>query len=130
MGLVVSPSTFNLVIHQGASLQHTWTWHYGPDEESSVPVDLTSATARAQVRYARTSRHVLLEMTSAGGEISLSAQGVINLHVPGAVTATFPALSFLPAGRNHFWDLEIVWPDGDVCRLLQGRVTISPEVTR
>lgn len=127
MGLVVAPSTFNLVIHQGASLQHTWTWHYGPDEESSVPVDLTSATARAQVRRTRASRNVLLDMSTEGGEFVLSALGEISLHVPGDITAALPTL---PVGMKGFWDLEIVWPDGDICRLLQGRVTISPEVTR
>lgn len=127
MGLVVAPSDLNLVIYQGASLQRTWIWVYGPDEETAVPVDLTSATARAQVRRTRASRDVLLAMTSAGGEISLSALGEIQLHVPGAVTATLPTL---PVGVKAFWDLEIVWPDDDVCRLLHGRVTISPEVTR
>lgn len=127
MGLVVAPSDLNLVIYQGASLQHTWTWHSGVDEESAVPVDLTSASARAQVRRTRASRDVLLEMTTAAGDITLSDQGEISLHVPGAITATLPTL---PVGLPAFWDLEIVWPDGDVCRLLQGRVTISPEVTR
>ena len=127
MGLVVAPSDLNLVIYQGASLQHTWIWRYGVDEDAAEPVDLTSASARAQVRRTRASRDVLLEMTTAGGDISLSALGEIKLHVPGAITATLPTL---PVGMKGFWDLEIVWPDGDVCRLLQGRVTISPEVTR
>lgn len=127
MGLVVAPSDLNLTLYQGASLQQTWSWRYGLDEESAEPVDLTSATARAQVRRTRASRDVLLDMTTAGGEITLSAIGEITLHVPGAVTAALPTL---PVGMPAFWDLEIVWPDGDICRLLQGRVTISPEVTR
>lgn len=127
MGLVVAPSDLNLVIYQGASLQHTWTWVYGPDEETAEPVDLTSATARAQVRRTRASRDVLLDLSTEGGELVLSALGEIRLHVPGDITAALPTL---PVGVRAFWDLEIVWPDGDICRLLQGRVTISPEVTR
>lgn len=127
MGLVVAPSDLNLTIYQGASFQHTWSWHYGLTEASAEPVDLTSAMARAQIRRTRASREVLLDMSTDTGEITLSALGEISLHVPGAITAALPTL---PVGLPAFWDLEIVWPDGDICRLLQGRVTISPEVTR
>jgi len=58
------------------------------------------------------------------GKITLGADGRIDLELPDEVTAARPKQKF-----SGVWDLEIVWPDGDVCRLVMGKAIIDPEAT-
>ena len=123
MGLVVPPSNLPITIYQGATFKHSFQWKYGETAETAQPVDLTGATARAQIRKQYSSSTPYVSFTSADGEITLDAQGNIEVSVGPEKTALAPA-------GGAVWDLEIEWLDGDVCRLLQGKVTVSPEVTR
>lgn len=78
----------------------------------------TGFTARAQIRSeASANGDLLLDLTD---YLSIEG-GVVLLDIPASVTATLT--------RNGRWDLEMVQGAG-VVRLLQGRATISPEVTR
>jgi hypothetical protein len=76
-----------------------------------------------QLRTSYSAATASLELTTANGRISLTNAGVITL----ALTATETAA--LAAGR-YVYDLELVSSGGQVTRLLEGVVTVSPEVTR
>lgn len=125
MGLIVSPQNVPLTIYQGATFRQTLLWKYGPSASAATPVNLTEASARAQIRTSISAAETLVSLTSAaeGGLTLGGASGEIVVKLSSAVTAA------LPAGQM-VWDLEIVWPDGDVCRLARGLVTVDPEVTR
>lgn len=124
MSLIVPPTNMPLTIYQGATFRKSWTWKSGASAAEAVPVDLTGCTGRAQLRATVESDAVLLEMTTENGRIALGgAAGTVDLDVADEVTAA------LPAGKAR-WDLEIVWPNGDVTRLFSGPVTVSAEVTR
>lgn len=123
MGLVVPPSTVDVTLYQGASFKHNFQWKYGETLQTATVVDLTTASARAQVRKQYASSTAYMSFTSVDDEIVLDDEGNIEINVGPEKTALVPAGSAV-------WDLEIVWPDGDVCRLLQGKVTVSPEVTK
>jgi hypothetical protein len=41
-----------------------------------------------------------------------------------------PADSSAWTWRSAHYDLEVTSPDGDVIRMLEGRIRVSPEVTR
>ncbi|NUP15372.1 MAG: hypothetical protein HOZ81_04570 [Streptomyces sp.] len=104
---------WNLEIEQGATFAQafdctrdnpTFTW--------------AGFSARAQIRSeASANGDLLLDLT----DYLTIEGGVIHLDIPASVTATLT--------RNGRWDLEMVLGSG-VVRLLQGRATISPEVTR
>jgi hypothetical protein len=114
--------TCNLTIDQGATYRQSFLWRQGA--AGSTPQDLTGYTARMQIRQSVLDSTVLLDMTSANAGIALGgASGVVQLYI--AATAT----TALPAGQAVY-DLEMVAPNGDVTRLLQGSVNISGEVTR
>ena len=77
-----------------------------------------------QVRAEVESDDVLLSLTNANGGISLGgATGVIDLYVSDEDTGAID-------WDGGVWDLEIVHPGGEVTRLAQGSVSVSPEVTR
>lgn len=96
--------------------------------EASVPVDVTGYTARMMVR-----RHVdsddppTLSLTSdSDGGIKVgSTDGLFT------ITITDTQTSALVKGTYHY-DLEIISPSPDliVTRLIEGKITVKPEVTR
>lgn len=120
--MVDTPGTYNLTIYQGSKLTRVFTYLDANDD----PVDLTGYTARAQVRKDHRSGTILLDLDSEE-EITLGgAAGTITIVVPATETAA------LNLPHHAFWDLELL-PGGveaDAFRLLQGKVTISEEVTQ
>lgn len=88
-------------------------------DDAGKPMDLTGCTAAAQIRYRHVDPNPAAVFTAVLGE----APGVVALKLPanqsGALTKS--------AG---FWDAELTFPDGTVQRLAEGKVAISPEVTK
>lgn len=112
---------FPMSLLQGETFRSQFAWKAGVP---AVPVDLTGCSARMQVRAELASPDVLLELTAANGRIVLDAlNGGIELRLSAAETA---ALTFTRA----VYDLEIVYADGRVRRLLEGAFKVKPEVTR
>lgn len=117
----------SLAIEQGA----TWTlglvW-YHPDIVDptlpGVPYDLTGCTARMQIRRTVRSSTFLVEASTTNGRIILGgATGRIDVTLPDMVT---DLLNVTDAG----YDLEVVFPDGTVDRVLEGDVTVDLNYTR
>ena len=80
------------------------------------------ATARMQLRPTIESETVSDELTTENERISLD-EGTLVLSFPNATT------SGMTAGV-YAYDLEIVSSQGMVTRVMEGTVTIRPEVTR
>jgi hypothetical protein len=119
---MTTPATFKnpLLICQGATFRAAWKYQ----SPSGAAINLTGCTARMQVRASITDPVPLVSLTTGNGGITLGgAAGTISLYISDAATASF-------AWRGGVWDFELVWPNGDVDRLAQGSVTVSPEVTR
>jgi hypothetical protein len=110
-----------LKIDQGATFRKIITWSSG---EPPVPVDLTGCTARLQGRATVESPTALFELTTTNGGLALGG-------VAGTITVLITATqSSAWAWTDAVYDLEIVFPGGDVRRLTYGPVCVSPEVTR
>ena len=91
---------------------------------TGTPLDLTGCKARMQVRAEVESTEVLLELTTENGGITLGGvAGTIELFVSDDASTLF-------TWTAGVWDLEIEFPGGDVRRLAQGSISVSPEVTR
>lgn len=117
------PALFNkpLVINQGATFIDVLTWSTG---EPPLPVDLTGCTARMQIRATQASTSVLSELTTENMGVVLGGNtGVITLKIPAIKTEKFAWLSGV-------YDLEIVFPDETVVRIVEGNVSVSVGVTR
>lgn len=111
----------SLKIDQGATFAKLVTWNAGTPP---APVDLTGCTARMQARPKIESPTVLLDLTTANGGIVLGdALGTVEIKLTDEQTEAITWASAV-------YDLEIVFANGDVRRLLQGGITVSPEVTR
>jgi hypothetical protein len=113
----------NFTIHQGATWQRTVILK-NPD---GTVMNLTGCTARMQIRsnYADFAGGApLADLTTANGKIVITAlEGKIVLTISAAETQTF-------TWRNAFYDVEVVFADATIRRILEGRVEVKPEVTR
>lgn len=93
-------------------------------QENGVPVPLTGYTARMQIREWKDSTVVIAELTTENGRISISpSQSLVMLLMNGDQTAV---LDF----GDAFYDLKIMEPDTEPIRIMEGRVSLSREVTR
>lgn len=116
----MAAAPYDITIEQGA----TWRTTLTVKDATGTTVDLTGYTARMQIRPSVESTTVLLELNTTGSGITVTGPaGQIALLITATATT---GINWTGA----VYDLELTAPSGDVTRLLQGRVTLSPEVTR
>lgn len=105
----------NLILDQGS----TFTTTVEVTDENDDPIDLTNYTGAGQIRKHYTSSNATSFSVSLGG-----AAGTITLGLTATQTAN------LVAGRYVF-DVELTSTGpGAVSRILEGIVTVTPQVTR
>lgn len=108
---------YNIDIEQGA----TWRKRFNVDVEGT-PYDFTGCIVRMQARAKHTSDDVLVQKTTVDASITTGA-GYFDVEFTDEESALWD-------WRKAVYDVEIETPSGDVTRLLEGTITVSPEVTR
>ena len=113
----MTAAVYNLVIDQGSDFAIDLTI-----KELGSAKDLTGYSARAQMRSTRTATSIAASFTCT--VLSPPTNGIVKMQLANAVS------SALTAGR-YIYDLEIHTSGNAVVRrLIQGEVTLNPEVTR
>lgn len=117
-----------LTIEQGATFEFSFQWC----EDSTTtpgtpgdPIDLTNAILRMQIRKTQQSP-VLVEATSDGTTPFITHNGpggIVTVKLPAEETNKLST-------KQPSYDLEVVLPGGDVYRLIEGVVTVSPNITQ
>jgi hypothetical protein len=104
---------YSFVIDQGATFNTTYTIHDAIDE----PIDFTGFTANSQIRktYSSSNSYVF--------DVVLSNNGLVTLSMNAATTSS------IVAGR-YVYDVEVESLSGIRSRIVEGIVTITPQVTR
>lgn len=104
----------NIVIDQGA----TYITTIDVTDDDGTPIDLTNYSAAAQMRKHFSSISYIQFTTNVGG-----INGGVTLSLTANQTAN------IAAGR-YVYDCELTAPDGTVSRIIEGIVTVTPNVTR
>lgn len=113
------PGKYNMVCPQGSTFNENLTYSI-----NAINVDLTSYTARMQIRDSHTSTSAKLTLTTENSGIVLGgAAGTINIIISATSTASIPA-------KEYVYDLEVISSSGFVTRLIEGKFIVTPEVTR
>ena len=115
----------NLYIEQGATFNLSFVWNEGTSEAVGAPVDLTGCKARMQIRQKQGSP-TIVDASTEGTDPAIVLGGATGAV---AVTLTDEATDLLTV-KSGLYDLEIEFPDGTVYRLLEGGVTVSPNITQ
>jgi hypothetical protein len=119
--MTTHPAKHNFYVYRGATFVEQIEWK----DENGTAIDLTGFTARMHMRDAVDAATPFLTLTTENGGITLGGvAGTVDLLATAAVTSAITATAGV-------YDLELIAGDGvTVTRLLEGLVTISPEVTR
>lgn len=89
-----------------------------------APVDVSNFTAALQIRSLPSSATPVLSLTNGNGITVGTTNGLIEVHATAIQTAAIDE-------GPYYYDIEITSPaSGTVTRLAQGKVIVSPEVTR
>jgi hypothetical protein len=91
-------------------------------KRGGVPVSLTGASARMQLRTSYDAPTAAISLTNTSGITLGGTAGTIKVSLTEAQTQA------LPAGR-YVYDLELVL-NSEVTRLIEGVAVCTPEVTR
>jgi hypothetical protein len=113
------PGLLNLTFSQGA----TWKLNITYTNDTGNPVNLTNYTARMQARSTYDASTAALSLTNGSGITLGGTAGTIGLLVGATVTAAIGAAQYV-------YDLELVSASGEVTRLIEGTLIVTPEVTR
>ncbi len=106
----------NITVEQGAD----FSTHINITDNNGVAVDLTGYTGASQMRKHWTSS-TSYPFTVAFA--SPTTSGVVTLSMTAAET------SAIPPGRYNY-DVELTSSANSVSRIIEGLVTVSPEITR
>lgn len=93
-------------------------------KNKETPLNLTGYSAAMQLRYAAYSEEALDTLTSDNGRLTIEPElGKVTAKFPNSVTEGFKPGSMV-------YDLELTSGDGEVTRIIEGRVNVIAEVTR
>ena len=106
----------NFTLEQGSTFDREITV-----QENSQALNLTGYSARMQMRSTHDSSSIALTFTAAIA--NPSTNGKINLGATATATAAVEE-------GIYVYDLEIESSAGTVTRILEGTITVTPEVTR
>ena len=113
----MKPGKYSLSVYRGDTSR--WKFTLWEDDAKTDPLDLTDALVAAEIR--------------AVGSSYASPVAALNctIEAPNVIRAELASTAALPCrGTRAEWDLEIIWPSGDVQTVLAGGVEILGDVTR
>ena len=118
----MQPAHIDLEVFKGSTFVKIIQWKTGTPP---IAVNLTGCTARMQIRKAVNDTTILDTLTTENSKI------VIHDPVAGKFKITIPAnVSSAYTFTSAVYDLELVFTDLTVTRVIEGCLTAAPEVTR
>lgn len=111
----MAAGTYNFTVEQGATFTRVLTL-----QENSSAMNLSGYSVASQMRLSHNTSTVAGTFT---GTISNASAGQITLSMTAAVTRAIEE-------GIYVYDVEMTSSAGTVTRVLQGRVTVTAEVTR
>jgi hypothetical protein len=107
------PGTYNFVIEQGTTLRKR--------DAVGNPVNLANYDAKLQLKDKNQgTQYYELDTTNEG--ISFPAAGQIALYISADITTILTQ-------SKYIYTLDLFSPNGDIIRLLKGRIDVSAAVT-
>ena len=111
----MSAGTYNFIIDQGATFTRQLTV-----KDNNSAMDLTDYSVASKMRSTHDSSTVVGTFTCT---ISNASGGIITMSMTASATGAIEEAIYV-------YDIEITSGAGVVTRLMQGTVTVNPEVTR
>lgn len=118
----MQPAHIDLEIYKGSTFVKTIEWKTGTP---AVAVNLTGCTARMQIRKSVNDSVVLDTLTTENSrlEIHEPLNGKFKIIIPANISTAYTFTSAV-------YDLEIIFTNSTVTRVIEGCLSAIPEVTR
>lgn len=111
---------YNFCIEQGTDL----TVPFILKNSDGTLIDLTDCSVRMQLRKSYYADEAVDTLSTENGRITMSpSEGRFELVFPNDVTEGYPVQTLV-------YDIELVSSGGEVRRIVEGRASVTPEVTR
>jgi hypothetical protein len=113
----MSAGIWNVTVEQGTTFDPVLTWK----DSYGHLVNVSGFTIEMQIRDSATSPTLLADLTpyiTVGGQ-----DGAFTFNVPASITATW-------SWTKGVYDIKVTAPGGDTKRLLEGKITVDPAVSR
>ena len=111
----MSAGTYNFTIEQGTTFSRVLTL-----QENGSAMNLTGYSVASQMRSTHDSSTVVATFS---GSVTNASSGQITLSLTNSQTSAIEEAIYV-------YDVEITSGAGAVTRILEGNVTVTPEVTR
>ena len=111
----MAAGTYNFIVEQGATFNRILTV-----KENNSAMNLTGYSVASKMRSTHDSSTVVGTFTCT---ISNASSGEITMNMTSSTSSAIEE-------GIYVYDLEITSGSGTVTRLIQGEVTVNPEVTR
>ena len=117
----MSAARYSTCIAQGSTFTRELTY----TDSTGSPVNLTDAEIRMQVRATVSNQTVLVDLSTATSGITIvdALAGSFRIQINAATTSAY-------TWKKGVYDLEVEFPTGEVRRIMEGIIEVSPEVTR
>lgn len=118
----MQPAHIDLDVYKGSTFVKIIQWKTGTPP---VAVNLTGCTARMQIRKSVNDTTVLDTLTTENGKLVIHepSDGKFKIVIAANVSTAYTFTSAV-------YDLEIIFGNGTVTRVIEGCLTAAPEVTR
>jgi hypothetical protein len=110
---MATPGNYALRLYRGDT--YRWQFNLWADLDKTIPLDLTGATAAAEIR------------DQPGGAVK--ATMTCTVETPNIVHAELPASECAKLPYKGAWDLQLTYPGDEVSTVLAGGVDVTPDVT-
>lgn len=111
---------YDFKLNQGTDL----TVPFCLSDESGEPCNLLGFTAQMQLRVSTALGKLVDTLTSDNGGITIDPEkGMLSLVFKHEKTTNYPASCLA-------YDIELISTDNNITRIVEGKITVSPEVTR
>jgi hypothetical protein len=111
----MSAGTYNFTIEQGTTFSRVLTL-----QENSSAMNLTGYSVASQMRSTHDSSSIVATFS---GSVTNASSGQITLSLTNSQTSAIDEAIYV-------YDVEITSGAGAVTRILEGNITVTPEVTR
>jgi hypothetical protein len=112
-------NVYDILVDQGATLNRALFLK----DSAKIPIDLDGYIGRMHIRDSRTSSVIIKTLTSETDEISIvSATGRVDILLAPSETESLEP-------KNYLYDLELESPEGEVTKVLSGKLTVRSEIT-
>lgn len=118
----MQPAHIDLDVYKGSTFVKIIQWKTGIPQTA---VNLTGCTARMQIRKAVNDTTVLDTLTTENGRIQIHEplNGKFKINIAATISTAYTFTSAV-------YDLEIIFTDQSIVRVIEGCVYAVPEVTR